>query len=81
MGRWYGPVESAYGVHLVLVRERVVSPEPELAEVRDRVREELLRERRREANEAMIERLRQRYEIVIEAPKPEPSRDLAALAQ
>lgn len=81
VGRWYGPVESAYGVHLVLVHERVASPEPKLAEVRDRVREELLLERRREANEAMVERLRERYEIVVEAPGAEFSRHLAARAQ
>jgi hypothetical protein len=81
LGRWYGPVESAYGVHLVLVHERVASSEPKLAELRGRVREELLLERRRKANETMVERLRERYEILVEAPDPELSRHLAAPAQ
>lgn len=81
VGRWHGPVESAYGVHLVLVRERIGSPQPELAKVRDRVRDEFLHQRRREANEAMIERLKERYEILVEAAEPEPSLDLAARAQ
>ena len=81
VGRWFGPVESAYGVHLLRVHERIGSPDPELAEVRDRVRDELLQQQRREANEAMIERLKERYEILVEAAEPEPSRDLAARAQ
>jgi peptidyl-prolyl cis-trans isomerase C len=81
VGRWHGPVESAYGVHLVLVRERIGAPQPELAEVRDRVRDDLLHQRRQEANEAMIERLKERYEILVEAADQGLSPDLAARAQ
>src|SRR5215470_15490365 len=36
-GRWEGPVESAYGLHLVLVKERVPGRMPALEEVRDAV--------------------------------------------
>jgi peptidyl-prolyl cis-trans isomerase C len=81
VGRWHGPVESPYGVHLVLVRDRIGTPAPELAEVRDRVRDELLQQRRREANEAMIERLKERYEIMVEAPDTGLSPDLASREQ
>ena len=34
-GHWQGPVESGYGVHLVLVSERTEGRVPALAEVRD----------------------------------------------
>ena len=50
-GRWAGPVESGYGVHLVLVRERTERRLPQLAEVRETVRREWFAGRRREAND------------------------------
>src|SRR6476619_202676 len=34
-GKWEGPVESGYGVHLIFVSERTEGRVPELAEVRD----------------------------------------------
>ncbi len=65
-GSWHGPVESSYGVHLVLVRERTEPRMPDLAEVRDRVKTDLLDRRRREMNEAFYAALRERYEVVVE---------------
>jgi hypothetical protein len=35
LGQWQGPVESAYGVHLVFISERTEGRVPALAEVRD----------------------------------------------
>lgn len=70
-GRWEGPVESAYGLHLVFVRERVEARDPALAEVRDAVAREWLAERRRQAREAFYRDLRSRYEVQIAAPAPE----------
>ena len=64
-GSWHGPVESSYGVHLVLVRERTESRMPSLSEVRDRVKTDLLDRRRREMNEAFYAALRERYEVVV----------------
>lgn len=66
--QWTGPVESGYGVHLVLVRERVEERMPRLAEVRETVRREWLSERCREANNAVIRELRERYTISVEMP-------------
>ena len=37
LGEWSGPVESAFGLHLVLVDARVEGRAPALAEVRDAV--------------------------------------------
>jgi len=66
--QWHGPIESAYGVHLVYVHERIAPGMPALADIRDRVRSELLSEKQRAANEAMFRELRDRYEIVVERP-------------
>ena len=62
-GAWQGPVESAHGVHLVLVVGRTEPRLPALDEVRSRVAEDLLESRRRERNEAALQALRERYEI------------------
>jgi parvulin-like peptidyl-prolyl isomerase len=69
-GRWEGPVESAYGLHLVFVRERVEARDPALAEVRDAVAREWLAYRRERAREDLYRELRGRYEIEIAAPRP-----------
>ena len=65
-GSWQGPVRSSYGAHLVLVRERTESRAPELTDISDRVKNDLLSERRRAANEALVESLKERYQIVVE---------------
>lgn len=65
-GRWHGPIESGYGMHLVYVRAHEPERLPPLDEVRERVRTELMSERQREANEAFYEELRKRYEVVVE---------------
>lgn len=76
--QWHGPIESGYGLHLVYVHERVAPRVPALAEIRDRVRTELLSEKRREANEAMFKELRSRYEIVVDKPGGERLANLTA---
>ena len=68
-GQWTGPVESPYGLHLVLVRERLAPRPPALADVRPIVERELLAERRRTQLETLYERLLKKYTVVIETPK------------
>jgi PPIC-type PPIASE domain len=70
-GRWAGPLESGYGLHLVLVRERVEGGLPLLAQVRPTVERELLRERRRKQLDAVYERLLTKYTVVVERPPVE----------
>lgn len=70
-GEWSGPVESGYGLHLVLVTERVAPPLPALAEVRALVEREVLAERRKAQLEALYERLLARYTVTIEMPREE----------
>lgn len=71
-GQWQGPVQSGYGLHLVLVEGQEEPFLPSLEEVRTQVRDEFLSFKRREVDELFYNRLRERYDIVIEsAPPPE----------
>jgi hypothetical protein len=67
-GAWQGPVESAFGLHLVLVRRRTPARVPSLAEVHDAVAREWLAERRIRAREEFYRGLRARYDVRVEAP-------------
>jgi hypothetical protein len=69
IGKWSGPIESGYGVHLVLVHERTKGRLPELKEVRDAVRREWFASRRATSKEKFYQNLRQRYKVVVETPE------------
>jgi hypothetical protein len=69
-GQWQGPVESGYGVHLVLVSQRAEARLPALAEVRDAVRREWENAHRLEANERFYRELLKHYTVTIESPEP-----------
>lgn len=68
-GRWTGPVESVFGVHLVYLYDRRTGPVPPLSEIRPLVEREFQAARRREAVDRLYEGLRKRYPVVIEAPE------------
>lgn len=68
-GQWQGPVESGYGVHLILVNERTEGRQPALAEVRDAVSREWANARRLQANQKFYEELLKHYTVTIELPK------------
>ncbi len=68
LGKWAGPVESGYGLHLVLIRERQPGKLPPLTEVREAVEREWRNARRQEASEAFYRGLLERYEVSIERP-------------
>lgn len=65
-GIWSGPVVSTYGVHLVLVRDRVDGYDPELAEIRPVVEREFMANRRKHIKEEAYKKLQEQYEIVVE---------------
>lgn len=73
-GRWQGPIESAYGLHLVFVAEVEEGRLPTLDEVRDEVRREWLAERRVGATADFYRELRSRYDVSIEWPDLDPDR-------
>jgi hypothetical protein len=66
-GRWFGPIESGFGLHLVFVESREEGRLPELAEVRDAVGSDWQAARRAEANETFYQQLRARYEVTVDA--------------
>jgi hypothetical protein len=66
-GAWQGPVESAYGMHLVWVYERQAAHEPELDAVRRSALSSMQAERNAEALEAGLAALRERYAIDLSA--------------
>jgi parvulin-like peptidyl-prolyl isomerase len=76
LGRWQGPVESAYGVHLVFVSERSGGQVPSLADVHDAVRREWEEARRLEAKDEFYRELLKHYTVTIE--KPEPAKETVA---
>lgn len=65
VGIWAGPVQSAYGWHVVLVQSRGGVVTPPFEQVRAEVREAVIAERRRAANQAYLERLRRRYRVEV----------------
>jgi len=68
VGQWSGPLESAYGLHLVLIRGREPGVFPPFDEVRDAVQREWEATQRSAATEAFYQGLRERYEVSIELP-------------
>jgi PPIC-type PPIASE domain len=77
-GRWDGPIESGYGVHLVRISERTEGRVPELAEVRDAVRREWANTRRLESNEKFYTALLKRYVVTVERPMAAEEKRIAA---
>ena len=68
-GRWLGPVESGFGLHLVIVDERIDGNVPALDSIRNAVVREWREARRQEINAAFYEGLRNRYSVVIVRPE------------
>jgi hypothetical protein len=64
-GRWAGPVESGFGLHLVFIETREAGRIPQLDEVRDAVQREWLSQRREQAIDRLYERLAENYTIEI----------------
>jgi hypothetical protein len=71
-GEWVGPVESGYGIHLVLVESLEEAYLPQFADVDQDIRNEYMSFRRREVDELFYSKLREGYEVVIESPTEEP---------
>ena len=67
-GRWFGPVTSSYGDHLLRVNV-LRAPKPAvLADVREAVERDLRYSRAQTARDALYGRLRTRYTVRIETP-------------
>jgi hypothetical protein len=66
VGRWSGPIESGYGLHLVKVT--AVSPPQArpFAQVRERLAEEWRRERQEKAQAQLFQGLMRKYQVVVD---------------
>jgi len=67
-GRWSDPLESGYGLHLVLVEDKQAGRIPELDEVRTQVRREWEHERRQRSRARLNRELLEKYEVVVDWP-------------
>jgi len=73
VGRWTGPVPSAYGLHLLRVEARTDARLPPLDEVRPALRAEWAARRRREALDASVAALVSRYAVAVEGAAGGPA--------
>ena len=68
VGQWSGPWQSAFGLHLVRVDERIADTLPAFDQVRPIVLREYQAEQRTQSNKKFLESLRAKYDIRIEGP-------------
>jgi hypothetical protein len=66
VGDWSGPIESAYGVHLVRLGRREEGRLPPLADIRDAVKRDWETAQAEEAEHAFYLGLLERYRVVVE---------------
>lgn len=70
VGRWSGPYESSFGVHLIRILNREPGKRPAMADIRRVIEREWYAEHRKAANVAYYQELRSRYDIEIRLPDP-----------
>jgi len=76
-GRWAGPFESSYGLHLIRITARQAGSLPTLEDVRTIVEREWFAERRRAVSDNFYQALRQRYDVEIRLPADSAAKTLA----
>jgi parvulin-like peptidyl-prolyl cis-trans isomerase-like protein len=69
VGEWSGPIESGYGLHLVLVTDRKDGSLPALTDVRETVKRDWINAQRSETNEKFYQALLKRYTVTVEDPR------------
>ena len=80
-GEWSGPVESAFGLHLVIVDARTEERLPVLAEVRKEVARDWSYAQREAASKDFHEQVLSRYRVTVEWPQSTPATEGAAMSQ
>jgi len=75
LNEWSEPLQSGLGVHLVLLESNKEGALPSLAEIRSAVAREWANEKRIEIRKEFNERLLEDYEIVIEWPEEEATKE------
>ena len=67
VGTWEGPIESGFGLHLILIADRKPGEVPPFEEVRQAVEREWRSAARTEVKESFYQGLRSQYSIVVES--------------
>lgn len=62
-GKWYGPVESGYGAHLVYLENKIEAEPALFAEVRDKVLDDYNFERQQEVEKSIFREFEKNYDI------------------
>jgi hypothetical protein len=71
--RWQGPIKSDYGWHLVLLTERKPAQMPRFADVREQVKDDMMRDALSDYRKKAIGDLVGRYKVELKGlPKPAP---------
>jgi parvulin-like peptidyl-prolyl isomerase len=71
-GQLVGPVESPFGLHLILISEKVPAGQQPLSVIRPQVEREVLLERKNKELQNLYNRLLEKYTVKIELP-PTPA--------
>jgi len=70
MTGWQGPIDSAFGRHLIKIDAMTPKTTPDLQDVRPQVIRAWQDETQREANTQRLKDLIQKYKVVVEDAKP-----------
>jgi peptidyl-prolyl cis-trans isomerase C len=73
VGSWQGPIESAYGWHLVWIESIKTGGVPHFEEIQDDVKTAWLSDQKSEQWRASYAKLRAQYDVVAVGPLPAPS--------
>jgi|SRR5450631_1039818 len=76
-GQWTGPVESPFGLHLVLVTDRVAAAQATLSDVRSLVERDFVADRKKKELQALYDKLAEKYTVRIE-PLPQTTQSSGA---
>ena len=75
---WHGPIESPYGLHLVMVAGKKDASYPPLDEVRDRVLSDITQQKRKEESDKAIAAIVDTYEVEVNLDEIQQIAGLAA---
>jgi hypothetical protein len=68
VGQWTGPVESSFGLHLVLITDRVDAAQATLADARAAVERDFVADRKKKELQSLYDKLAEKYTVRIEQP-------------
>ena len=72
-GEWSGPIESAFGIHVVFVDARTEERLPALAEVHEAVARDWSYAQRENASKGFYKEVLARYRVTVEWPQADPA--------